>query len=242
MVICAVAASRTDTGPLQSSTLIYASWTVMCIENWPEALIRSFTTSALMCFSLIFRYVIWPGWRFSVPVGLRPNMGFALMMGTVASTFAKTLPKLLGRAVVRVDKGWKVGDPKSEAGRRDIAIPPHIVPAVREHLAKHVGNKNDSLLFPARNGGHLQPSTFQRHFYRGRNKAKRPDLRLHDCRHTGAVYAAQAGATLAELMGRLGHSTSQAAMRYQHAAQGRDKQIAAALSRLAQADTPTTTM
>jgi len=33
-------------------------------------------------------------------------------------------------------------------------------------------------------------------------------------------------------MARLGHSTPQAALRYQHVAQGRDAQIAAALSRL----------
>lgn len=143
------------------------------------------------------------------------------------------------RAAVRVDGGWKVGDPKSDAGRRDVALPPHIVPAVTDHLLNHVGKQKDSLVFPAKSGGHLQPSTFHRHFYRGRDKAMRPDLRLHDCRHTGAVYAAQAGATLAELMSRLGHSTPQAAMRYQHAAQGRDKQIAAALSALAQhGDTP----
>jgi len=40
-------------------------------------------------------------------------------------------------------------------------------------------------------------------------------------------------ATLAELMARLGHSTSVAALRYQHAAQGRDAAIADALSGLA---------
>jgi integrase len=137
------------------------------------------------------------------------------------------------RAAVRVDKRWEVGDPKSEAGIRDVAIPPHIMPAVKDHLSKHVGGQRDALLFPARNGGHLQPSTFQRHYYRGRNKAGRPDLRLHDCRHTGATMAAQTGATLAELMARIGHSTPQAAMRYQHAAQGRDKAIAEALSKLA---------
>jgi hypothetical protein len=34
-------------------------------------------------------------------------------------------------------------------------------------------------------------------------------------------------------MARLGHSTPSAAMRYQHAARGRDQQIAAALSELA---------
>jgi hypothetical protein len=45
--------------------------------------------------------------------------------------------------------------------------------------------------------------------------------------------AAATGATLAELMSRLGHSTPGAAMRYQHAAQDRDKVIAEALSKLA---------
>ena len=42
---------------------------------------------------------------------------------------------------------------------------------------------------------------------------------------------------LAELMARLGHSTPAAAMRYQHAAQGRDRQIAKLLSNLAAGDT-----
>jgi integrase len=52
-------------------------------------------------------------------------------------------------------------------------------------------------------------------------------------RHTGAVLAAQSGATLAELMGRLGHSSVGAALRYQHIATGRDREIAALLSKLA---------
>ena len=47
------------------------------------------------------------------------------------------------------------------------------------------------------------------------------------------MLAAATGATLAELMARLGHSTVGAAMRYQHAAADRDKAIAAALSELA---------
>ena len=38
---------------------------------------------------------------------------------------------------------------------------------------------------------------------------------------------------LAETMARLGHSTPQAALRYQHAAAGRDQVIAEMLSRLA---------
>ncbi len=79
----------------------------------------------------------------------------------------------------------------------------------------------------------MRPATLYKVYYPAREAAGRPDLRFHDLRHTGAVLAASTGATLAELMGRLGHSTPGAAMRYQHAAKGRDQQIAEALSVLA---------
>lgn len=137
------------------------------------------------------------------------------------------------RAVVRTKTGFEPTTPKSDAGVRDVAIPPHLLPALEDHLAKHVGKKPDSLLFPAKHGGHLAPATLYRQFYKARSKAKRTDLRFHDLRHSGAVLAAATGATLAELMSRLGHSTPAAAMRYQHAAQGRDREIAALLSKLA---------
>ncbi|MCG5433936.1 site-specific integrase [Mycobacterium sp. MYCO198283] len=137
------------------------------------------------------------------------------------------------RAVVRAGEGYEVTSPKSDAGTRDVAIPPHLVPVLQAHLGTHVGIRGDALLFPAKHGGHLAPATLYRRFYTARTAAGRPDLRFHDLRHSGAVLAAQTGATLAELMARLGHSTPQAAMRYQHAAQGRDRQIAAALSKIA---------
>jgi integrase len=103
---------------------------------------------------------------------------------------------------------------------------------IREHLTHHAQEGRDGLLFPAANGGHLAPSTLYKSFYRARHAAGRPDLRWHDLRHSGAVLAAQTGATLAELTARLGHSTPGAALRYQHAAQGRDMEIAKALAAL----------
>jgi len=146
------------------------------------------------------------------------------------------------RAVVRVGGETIVGTPKSDAGTRDIAIPPHLMPLIKQHLKKHVGPGKDALLFPGADGGHLNPSTLYGckpagknpgyGFYAARVAADRPDLRWHDLRHTGAVLAASTGATLAELMGRLGHSTPGAALRYQHAAQGRDVEIAKRLSAL----------
>ncbi len=137
------------------------------------------------------------------------------------------------RGVVRAGGKVIVGPTKSDAGERDVAIPPHLVPAVKAHLAAHTAWGRDGLLFPAPDGGHLAHSSFLWHWNRAKVAAGRPDLTPHALRHTGAVLAAQTGATLAELMARLGHSTPQAAMRYQHAAKGRDAQIAAAMSRLA---------
>jgi integrase len=137
------------------------------------------------------------------------------------------------RAVVRTSAGRPVKAPKSEAGKRTVAMPPHLLPAVKEHLREHVPASRDALLFAAKHGGHLAPASVYRWWYPARDAAGRPDLRFHDLRHTGAVLAAATGATLAELMARLGHSTAGAALRYQHAAADRDAVIAAALSELA---------
>jgi integrase len=137
------------------------------------------------------------------------------------------------RGVVSTDGGLVVKGPKSEAGKRDVNIPPHLMPAVKAHLSGHVKASRDALVFPAVHGGHLNPASLRRAYHPAREAAGRPDLRFHDLRHTGAVLAAATGATLAELMARLGHSTVSAAMRYQHASADRDKVIAAALSELA---------
>jgi integrase len=141
----------------------------------------------------------------------------------------------VGRGVVRVTGQTIVKTPKSEAGLRTVAIPPHLMPLVHQHLIEHTARGQDALLFAAVNDPARQvaPSTTRRWYYRARDAAARPDLKFHDLRHTGAVLAAATGATLAELMARLGHSTVSAALRYQHAAQDRDTAIAAALSELA---------
>lgn len=137
------------------------------------------------------------------------------------------------RAVAHVPgTGPVVGTPKSHAGIRDVSIPPHLLPEVERHLNAHVPPDRDSLLFPGQKGGHLAPSVLYRAFKPARDAAKRPELRFHDLRHTGATLAAATGATLAELMNRLGHSSVGASLRYQHAAKDRDAEIARLLSKM----------
>jgi integrase len=141
---------------------------------------------------------------------------------------------LVRRAVVFLHGKPIVGAPKSSAGIRDVAIPPHLLPAVKQHLSDHAEWGRDGLLFPApKTGGHLGNGNFYPAWDKARKAAGRPDLRFHDLRHTGAVLAAQTGATLAELMNRLGHSTPRMAIRYQHVAEDRDTEIARRLSELA---------
>ena len=145
------------------------------------------------------------------------------------------------RGVVRVGGTMQVDTPKTQAGIRDVAIPPHLIERFRIHLELHTGTGKDALLFPSSADPNrwLQAKALYKHYRKARAAAGRDDLRFHDLRHSGAVLAAMTGATIAELMSRLGHSTPAAAMRYQHAAEGRDQAVAGALSQLAMESVPT---
>ena len=59
-----------------------------------------------------------------------------------------------------------------------------------------------------------------------------PDgFRFHDLRHTGNMWAAGTGANLRELMERMGHSSTRAALIYLHAAKDGDRSIAEGIAR-----------
>ena len=61
-------------------------------------------------------------------------------------------------------------------------------------------------------------------------------LHFHDLRHTGNTLAAVAGATLRELMDRMGHDSERAAMIYLHGSEARQHEIADTLSKLTLAE------
>jgi integrase len=52
------------------------------------------------------------------------------------------------------------------------------------------------------------------------------DVHLHDLRHTGNQLTADAGANLRELIERMGHSSSRAALIYLHSTSDRQHQLA----------------
>jgi integrase len=62
---------------------------------------------------------------------------------------------------------------------------------------------------------------------------RRRVARLHDLRHSGLTWSAEAGATVPELMRRAGHASPAAALRYQHATDDHDRAVAETLAGLA---------
>jgi hypothetical protein len=84
-------------------------------------------------------------------------------------------------------------------------------------------------VFTTRSGQFLGAANFGQMFRRAAEAVGLPPVRPHELRHTGATLAAATGASTKELMRRLDHSSSAAALLYQHAADERDSEIARAL-------------
>jgi integrase len=132
-----------------------------------------------------------------------------------------------------LDKGGLLPEtPKSRAGRRTVAFPAELVPELRWHLDRFAEPGERGLVFVGPKGAQLRRSNFRPIWYAARIKAGAPDLHFHDLRHVGGTLAAATGASLKELMARLGHSSARAALVYQHASQDRDQAIARALGAL----------
>jgi integrase len=132
----------------------------------------------------------------------------------------------------RQDGSLVIGPPKSEAGLRTVTIPTAIRRDVRTHLRDFVPDDLDALVFTGAKGAALRRSNFQRaaNWTASVIKVGLPGFHFHDLRHTGNTLASRTGASLADLMARMGHSSTRAALIYQHTAQEQDKQIADALS------------
>ena len=122
--------------------------------------------------------------------------------------------------------------PKSRAGRRTVAFPAELVPELRWHLEQFAEPGERGYVFVGPKGGRLRRSNFRPIWHSARMAVNLPDLHFHDLRHTGGTLSAATGASLKELMARLGHSSVRAAMMYQHATRDRDRVIALALGDL----------
>jgi integrase len=136
--------------------------------------------------------------------------------------------------VVDIGGRFVTGPPKTDAGRRRVAVPPHIRDEVARHLAEFVRADADAFVFTGHLGeGPVASATWRRSWNRARNATGLSHLHFHDLRHAGNTLASATGASTRELMARMGHASPRAALIYQHATSDRDQAIASAVSNLA---------
>ena len=172
----------------------------------------------------LLQLFVWSGMRFGEAAELR-RKHVDLAIGAV--TIERRLYRIPTTGVHDVDA------PKSDAGRRVVHLPPQVVASLRQHMETFVGPGPDARVFATSVGNPINSGNWNQTLRRALEKAGHPAVRPHDLRHLGSTLAATAGASTAELMRRMGHSTSRAAMIYQHATNDRDAAIADALGRLA---------
>ncbi len=131
-----------------------------------------------------------------------------------------------------------IGPPKSAAGVRTVALPELIISDLRVHLHKFVKDESEALIFVGEKDGLLKRGNWRRSVKWSasiKNAGLPVGFHFHDLRHTGNHLAAAAGASTRELMHRMGHGSTRAALIYQHATQDRELEIAKEVSRRAMA-------
>lgn len=160
--------------------------------------------------------------------GLRLSEWRALRRKDITFVDGRPIVSVTRAAQYLAGHGWEVGPPKSEQGIRSVPLPSWLADDVNAHLDAFVGRFGDSLLFaPSKGSWFIHDRYFNNPWNRARDAAGvRGQVREHDLRAYAGTTHAQSGATMRETMRLLGHSTTAAAMAYQHAADDRMAELA----------------
>jgi Phage integrase, N-terminal SAM-like domain len=178
-----------------------------------------------------------PGWLAERP-GLRPKsrqLYEGLLRLHILPTLGRFALAELSPARVR---SWRssllnrcVGEVTAAKAYRPLPRP--IADLLAGHLAERVGTDPEALIFPGDKGAALRRSNFnrtakwpQRGCRGGRSRPALPPLR-----HSGNLLAAASGASLRDLMNRMGHDSMRAALIYQHPRTQRSSEAGAAIGR-----------
>jgi len=144
----------------------------------------------------------------------------------------------LGKSEIRVSQslafqrgnGPTLGPPKSSSAHRTVSIPQEITERITTHISTFVDvSRPDALVFTSLKGSPLLNRYFAPNWQRARTEANLEGIRFHDLRHLAGTEAASAGASLREVMARMGHSTSDASLRYLKASEARDREVSDAI-------------
>jgi integrase len=120
---------------------------------------------------------------------------------------------------------WVLGQPKTQSGRRAIALPESCVASLRKHRARQNSQRlklgelwqDSGFVFTGQLGQVLHVNVLVTQFKRLIRQAVLPDLRFHDLRHTSATLLLAQGVHPKIVQERLGHADiSMTLNRYSH--------------------------
>lgn len=97
---------------------------------------------------------------------------------------------------------------------------------VTVHLKRYAEQGKAGRVFVGAKGAIPRRNHFNRLWHKACANAGIKGLRFHDLRHTGNTLASHTTANTRELMTRLGHSSTRAALIHQHGNQQREREIA----------------
>jgi integrase len=125
---------------------------------------------------------------------------------------------------------------KVEGRKRTVTFPAMLNDELREHLAQIGQHGPEVLVFTSPAGMPLRHRHFRpRTWLPAVAKAGQQGVHFHDPRHTGNTLTADQGANLRELMERMGHSSTRAALIYLHSSGERQQKLAEAVGKAARA-------
>jgi integrase len=127
-------------------------------------------------------------------------------------------------------QGRVITTPKSDAGNRELQMPEFVMEALETHLKSYVATAPDSPVFTRKTGLPLRRQDLSHEWSDACTAVGIKGVTIHDLRHHAlTVVARDPNVTTRELMAYGGHSSSVAALRYQHATTERGKAIASYL-------------
>jgi integrase len=127
-------------------------------------------------------------------------------------------------------QGPTLGPPKSTAAHRTVVLPGGVAEMLAHHIDEYVADEPDALVFTSVKDSPLLNRYFAPYWKRALKAAGLDEsIRFHDLRHHAGTSAATAGASLREIMARMGHASSDASLRYLKASARRDAEIAEAM-------------
>ncbi len=182
---------------------------------------------------------LYGAWRMAATTGMRRGEVLGLRWHDLDLDASRTS---IVQTLVDGPQAPQLSEPKTESGRRSVALDAKTVAALRAHRKEQAAEKlalgpayqdGGGLVFCREDGVPIWPRTFSRAFERLAEAAELPRIRLHDLRHTHATLALAAGIHPKVVSERLGHANISITLdTYSHAIPAMQEDAAAQVAAL----------